>query len=198
MNSSETINELAMALSKAQGMIKGAVEDSTNPHFKSKYASLQSYIDAARDPLAKNGLAVTQLLTDNQCESINLITIETVLMHSSGQWIASTFSIPVSKSDAQGFGSACTYARRYSYAAIVGIAPTDDDGQAAVQQSSAPATPAASPKQKALPANVIRTIESANTVDELMAKASEMTDYHKHPQFRQLVAARKEALNVNA
>lgn len=196
MNKSEQINELASALSKAQGMIKGAIEDSTNPHFKSKYASLQSYVDAAREPLAKNGLSITQLLTDNACESINMLTIETVLMHSSGQWISSVFSVPVSKNDAQGFGSACTYARRYSYAAIIGIAPMDDDGQAAV--TTAP-TSVKSEKQKALPINVVKTIESAQSVDELLGKASEMKDYHKHPQFRQLVQTRKEELsNANA
>ena len=195
MNKSEQINELASALCKAQGLIKGAVEDSTNPHFKSKYASLQSYIDSAKEPLAKNGLSVTQLLTDNVCESHNMLTIETVLMHSSGQWISSIFSVPVSKNDAQGFGSACTYARRYSYAAIVGIAPMDDDGQEAVQ--TLPKSDKSN-SVKSIPANIINLLESAKSVTELLAKASELKDYHKHPQFRTLVQKRKEELNVNA
>jgi hypothetical protein len=190
MNKSETINELAAALSKAQAAIKGAVEDSTNPHFRSKYASLQSYLDAAREPLSKNQLAITQLLSDLNCEEMKMVTIETVLMHSSGQWLSSTFSVPVSKSDAQGFGSAITYARRYAYAAIVGIAPIDDDGNAATE--AAPNKGA--DKAKALPVSVVRGIENAPTIEALMQFASEQTDYHKHPQFRQMVQARKEAL----
>lgn len=189
MNKSETINELATALSKAQSAIKGAVEDSTNPHFRSKYASLQSYIDSAREPLTKNGLAVTQLLTDINCESMNLVTIETVLMHSSGQWISSTFSVPVSKADAQGFGSAVTYARRYSFAAIVGIAPVDDDGQAATQQ------PVPVAKSTKLPAKVSVAINAAQTIEEVNAVAKTMPEYHSHPDFRNLVQKRREALS---
>lgn len=187
MNKSETINELAAALSKAQAAIKGAVEDSTNPHFRSKYASLQSYLDAAREPLSKNQLAITQLLSDLNCEEMKMVTIETVLMHSSGQWLSSTFSVPVSKSDAQGFGSAITYARRYAYAAIVGIAPIDDDGNAATD---------AAPQAKAepLPVSIVRGIEQAASHQELMDYAGKQTKYHKHPQFRQMVAARKEEL----
>ena len=181
MNKSESINELATALSKAQAAIKGAVEDSTNPHFRSKYASLQSYIDAAREPLSKNGLAITQLLTDIHCENMNLVTIETVLMHSSGQWISSTFSVPVSKADAQGFGSAVTYARRYSFAAIVGIAPVDDDGQAATQQ------PVPVAKSTKLPAKVSVAINAAQTVEEVNAVAKTMPEYHNHPDFRNLL-----------
>jgi len=187
MNKSESINELAAALSKAQAAIRGAVEDSSNPHFKSKYASLQSYLDAAREPLSKNGLAVTQLLSDLNCEEMKMVTIETVLMHASGQWISSIFSVPVSKSDAQGFGSAVTYARRYSYAAIVGIAPMDDDGHQAAEAAPAP-------KSDNLPAAIIRNIEQAATHQELMEYAGKQTRYHKHPQFRQLVQARKEEL----
>jgi len=193
MNKSEQINEIAMALSKAQAAIKGAVEDSTNPHFRSKYASLQSYIDAAREPLTNNGLAITQLLTDVNCESMNLVTIETVMMHSSGQWISSTFSVPVSKADAQGFGSAVTYARRYSYAAIVGIAPVDDDGTQAVAVA-----PTVAAKAVKLPAKVSVAIKGANTVEEVNAIAKGMTEYHQHPEFRNLVQKRREEINANA
>lgn len=190
MNKSESINELASALSRAQLEIKGAIEDSTNPHFKSKYASLQAYIDAARDPLGKYGLSVTQLLSDNNCEQMNTLTLETVLMHSSGQWVSSTFSVPVTKQDAQGFGSACTYARRYAYAAIVGIAPIDDDANAAV--IAAPEKTKVSTGK--LPASVIKTIQSATNVDELIAYAKSQTQYHDHGQFRQLIQIRKNEL----
>lgn len=189
MNKSESINELATALCKAQAAIKGAVEDSTNPHFKSKYASLQSYLDAAREPLFKNGLAVTQLLSDLNCEAMKMVTIETILMHSSGQWVSSIFSVPVSKQDAQGFGSAITYARRYAFAAVVGIAPIDDDGNAATD-----AAPAKADKAKNLPVSIVRGIENAKTIEDLMAFAGEQKEYHKNQSFRQMVASRKEAL----
>jgi hypothetical protein len=184
MNKSDQINEIALALSKAQSQIKGVMEDSVNPHFKNKYASLQSVIDACRDQLATNGLAVTHLLTDLSCYTMDFVTIETVLMHSSGQWISSTFSVPVSKKDAQGFGSAITYARRYSLMAALNLAPTDDDGQAAA---------AAAPKSEKLPASVIKAISAFKSVDDMYAWASSQP-FNKHPQFRQLVQARKEEL----
>ena len=193
MNKSETINELATALSKAQAAIKGAVEDSANPHFRSKYASLQSHLNAARDPLSKNGLAITQLLTDIHCENMNLVTIETVLMHSSGQWIGSTFSVPVSKADAQGFGSAVTYARRYSFAAILGIAPVDDDGTDAVSIR----VPIEVAKTMKLPAKVSVAINAANTIEEVNAVAKTMPEYHNHPDFRNLVQKKRETLTQN-
>jgi hypothetical protein len=185
MNKSDQINEIALALSKAQSQIKGVMEDSVNPHFKNKYASLQSVIDACRDQLATNGLAVTHLLTDLSCYTMDFVTIETVLMHSSGQWISSTFSVPVSKKDAQGFGSAITYARRYSLMAAMNLAPIDDDGQAAA--AAAPA------KSEKLPASVVKAISQFKDKDELFAWAGQQP-YKSHPHFRQLVQARKEEL----
>ena len=185
MNKSETIDKLALALSKAQSQIRGAVEDSTNPHFKNKYASLQSVIDSAREPLVSNGLSVLQMLTDNSCDSLDFVTIETIILHSSGQFISSTFSVPVSKKDAQGFGSAITYARRYSYMSALGMASIDDDGQSAA--SAAPT------KQEKLPASVVKAISGFKTVDEMYNWAASQP-YNKHPQFRQLVQARKEEL----
>jgi len=190
MNKSEQINELASALSKAQAAIKGAVEDSTNPHLSYKYASLQANIDASRDALAKNGLSVMQLLTDMACENMDLITLETVILHSSGQWVSSTFSVPVSKKDAQGFGSAITYARRYSYAAALGIAPIDDDGEAAAK--------AAPESSKGLPESISKAIAACTSTDELMAYASSQKKYHKDNDFRKEVSKKKEELNVNA
>jgi hypothetical protein len=129
MNKSETIAELATALSAAQGEIEGAVKDSTNPHFRSKYADLGAVWAACRPALAKHGLAIVQLPRSQD----GCILLETVLMHKSGEWISDTLALPVSKPDAQGYGSAMTYARRYGLMAVVGIAPEDDDGNAAVQ-----------------------------------------------------------------
>ncbi len=121
--SSENINELAGALSKAQGEITCAIKDGMNPHFKSKYATLSSVWEACREPLSKHGLAVVQT---TQPENDQLIMV-TTLMHSSGQWIKSLMPVIAMKSTPQAIGSATTYARRYSLASMVGVAPDDDD-----------------------------------------------------------------------
>lgn len=125
---SEQINELAGALSKAQGEIEGASKDALNPHFKSRYADLASVWDACRGPLAKNGLAIVQAVSGTE----RGVKVTTILMHSSGQFIRSELDVPAMKLDAQGLGSATTYGRRYSLAAMVGVAPEDDDGNEAV------------------------------------------------------------------
>lgn len=124
---SESINELSAALSKAQGEFDHAKKDVNNSFFKSKYADLASCIDAARVHLSKHGMAVVQT-TDIVNESLIL---ETLLTHSSGQWIKGIYPIEPVKRDPQGFGSAITYARRYCFCAITGIASDDDDGNAA-------------------------------------------------------------------
>lgn len=124
---SENIADLVVALSKAQGQICPAIKDSTNPHFKSKYADLSSVWEACREPLSINGLAVIQT-TVVENERLMLIT---TLAHSSGQWIKSYLPVLTEKQNAQGQGSGLTYARRYGLAAIVGVCPDDDDGQAA-------------------------------------------------------------------
>lgn len=132
MNTSEQVNELAMALAKAQGQIKGAVKDAENPHFRSKYADLASVWDACRDSLSANGLSIVQSPRGIQTTAGGwAVELETRLLHSSGQWMADTLTVPVGKADAQGVGSAVTYARRYALAAFVGVAPEDDDGNAA-------------------------------------------------------------------
>lgn len=124
MITSEQVNELAAALAKAQGQIEAALKDKTNPHLRSKYADLASVWDACRSQLSSNGIAIVQApeTTDKG------VSIETLLCHSSGQWVKSSCFIPVDKYTAQGFGSAITYARRYALAAFVGVAPDDDDG----------------------------------------------------------------------
>lgn len=126
---SEQIGELAKALCAVQSEIQGAVKDHANPFFKSKYADLESVWNAARGPLTKNGLAVSQTTdVDDQ----GRMTLLTWLIHSSGQWICGKLSILAQKPDAQSAGAAITYARRFALAAIVGIHQTDDDGESAV------------------------------------------------------------------
>lgn len=128
MLTSESINDLAAALAKAQAVMAGASKDKTNPAFKSKYADLASVWDACREALTANGIAVVQMTRPSEAQEV---IVETRLCHSSGQWIEGALAIPVTKNDAQGFGSCLTYARRYALAAAVGVAPDDDDGNAA-------------------------------------------------------------------
>jgi hypothetical protein len=142
MMHSEAINEIAAALAKAQGQMEGAAKGKINPAFKSKYADLASVLEAAREPLSVNGLAVVQL-TQKTPDGLVLIT---KLVHSSGQWFSGEYPINPVKNDPQGFGSSTTYARRYALMAMVGIAPEDDDGEAAMgrgHQQAANCQPAA-------------------------------------------------------
>lgn len=127
MKHSEQINELAAALAKAQSEIKDAAKDSANPFFKSKYADLASVWDACRTPLSKNNLSVVQTAETDAAG----IVLHTLLLHASGQWISGTLCMTPVKSDPQGIGSCVTYARRYALSAMVGIAPSEDDGNAA-------------------------------------------------------------------
>ena len=130
MNKSESIAALAAALATAQGSMKGAVKDSANPFFKSKYADLASVVEAIRAAFSTNGLSYIQTVEPSDKDEVR---IETTLLHASGEWIScGILALPVNKVDCQGFGSALTYARRYSLSAAVGIAAeADDDGNAA-------------------------------------------------------------------
>jgi hypothetical protein len=130
---SDSIANLAAALAKAQPLIEGAIKDKTNPHFRSQYADLGNVIDAIRPAIAQHGLSFIQRCHDNEFGA----KVETVILHESGEWYsAGTIAIPASKQDAQGFGSALTYARRYSLSAAFGVAPEDDDGNAATKKKA--------------------------------------------------------------
>lgn len=125
--STET-DKLDAALAAAQGEIEPAVKDKTNPHFRSKYADLAGVWAACRDALAKHKIAVSQWPVHSDDGRLHLITR---LAHS-GQWMRAEFSIPVGKSDAHGYGSATTYAKRFALAAALGVvADEDDDGNKA-------------------------------------------------------------------
>ncbi len=134
MERSESMKEIATALCKAQSMMKHAKKDSANPFFKSHYADLASVIDAIREPFASQGLSFVQGIGDSD----HGVAIETMLLHTSGEWLSSTYSVPVTKADAQGVGSAITYGRRYALAALCGVAAEDDDGNAAAKADPAP------------------------------------------------------------
>ena len=168
MNKSDDIKELALALSKTQSILKGAIKDSSNSFFKNKYADLASVWDACREPLAANGLSVVQMPCNDTPDSVAL---ETILMHTSGQWISSVFSMPVSKHDAQAVGSAITYARRYALAAVVGIAPEDDDGNLASGKSET-AKPAYSKPVAVIKETVAEIKESVAEIKPVAMKGS--------------------------
>ncbi len=137
MQRSETITELAKALSKFQGAMKSVPKDSTNPFFKNRYASLDAIWDTIRKPLADSGLAVIQA----PYEQDGNIYIETTLLHMSGEWVQGDQPINAKATDPQSIGSAMTYARRYSLSAILGVSSDDDeDGNAASGKETPKAT----------------------------------------------------------
>lgn len=132
MNKSESIKSLAIAMNQAQSQMGGAHKGANNPFFKSKYADLGSVIEAVKLPFAENGLSYVQF----PIEDGGRVGIETILMHESGEWLSNSFTVQLSKQDAQGAGSAITYCRRYGLQAVAGIPSEDDDGNSASPQHS--------------------------------------------------------------
>ena len=121
------LDQLATALAKAQAAMEGAVKDSTNPHFQSRYADLASVWGACRAALTANGLAVVQAVR----VADGRVYVRTILLHASGQWISSELGMQPVDLKPQAIGSCITYGRRYGLAAMVGVAPEDDDGEGA-------------------------------------------------------------------
>lgn len=163
------------ALSKAQGAIEGALKGATNPAFKSKYADLGAVWDACREHLSANGIAVMQRPRTDFGDRIT-VSVQTILTHSAGHREEfPELTIPTTKPDAQGIGSAITYARRYSLMAAVGIAPEDDDGNAATQahangKGDAPAAASGAPRNEAsrkLYSELQDDIDAADSLDAL-------------------------------
>jgi hypothetical protein len=139
MMTSEKIDLIAPALLAAQKEIGNATKNAKNPHFKNNYADLGAVIDAVKEPLNKNGIVILQSLSGGIAES-NSLHLTTRLLHTSGQWIDDVAWSPLPKADPQGVGSATTYLRRYSLAAMLCITQEDDDGVDAM-----PAKPALAP-----------------------------------------------------
>jgi hypothetical protein len=164
MNKSENIGELAAALCKAQTKMKSAVKDKANPFFKSSYADLSSVWDACKAELAANGLAISQHPTT---DSTGSVIVETVLIHSSGQWMSSALAMKPTKNDPQAYGSAITYARRYALAAVVGVVTDDDDGNEASDRQ-APASRRET-QERAVKAAVADTPKEQNAKTRLMS-----------------------------
>lgn len=128
-NQSEDIKDLAMALCKAQSEMIFAIKSSENPFYKSKYADLSSVWDVCRSPLTKNGLCVVQQV-DGLSQNGEII-LNTILMHSSGQWVKSVILMKLIDNKPQTYGSTLTYARRYGLSSLVGVVQDDDDGNQA-------------------------------------------------------------------
>lgn len=180
---SEQINELAAALATAQGKITGALKDSANPFFKSKYADLASVWDACRTALSENGLAVIQTTEAVAPESITLVT---TLAHKSGQWIRGVMTMTPKDSSPQAAGSCLTYLRRYALAAIVGIAQVDDDANAASGKNGSFRDDSGRPEGwrdqdtrqvTAYNKRILAAVEKDND-DEVMAAWSEASEDH--------------------
>lgn len=134
MKTSDTTTKIFDALAKAQGVLEAATKDSTNPAFRSKYADLTSHVEAIRPAAKAHNLSVIQELTSDD----NGVAVVTRICHASGEWVeCGPLFIPATKHDAQGFGSACSYARRYALSAAFGTIADDDDGNAAVQSKPA-------------------------------------------------------------
>jgi hypothetical protein len=124
------MKQIASALVKAQKAFGPALKTNTNPHFRSKYADLSACVEAVIDALSANGIFLMQQTS----ECTDGVIVETVFLHESGEQLTSgKLHVPAAKHDPQGYGSALTYARRYSLMAACGIAPEDDDGNAAVK-----------------------------------------------------------------
>jgi ERF superfamily protein len=171
MTTSEQIHEIATALAKAQGEMGGAVKDSANPFFKSKYADLASVWDACRGPLSKHGLAVVQ---SPSAEGMR-VSVDTLLTHTSGQWMRGTVSVNAKDDSPQAVGSAITYLRRYALQSFAGVAPEDDDAEAAQGRSKPQQAAPAAVSQSA----TVATMPPAGYQDwllEMFAVADEGTD----------------------
>lgn len=171
---SAEIADLATALAKAQGEMVGARKDAANPFFKSKYADLESVWTACRAALTSNGLSVAQPVSS---DDIGVI-VTTQLMHVSGQWMRSSLRLVPVKSDPQGIGSAISYGRRYTLAAMVGVYQSDDDGEEAAgrgaQAANSNARPLSAPKREPLP-------DGGIGAQSLVMKLNALTDSKELP-----------------
>jgi hypothetical protein len=169
MEKSESITNLAKALSLAQGAMGKAAMSSTNPHFKSKYADLESLWDACKYYLHTNGLSVVQLPSAEG----GYYFVETILLHSSGEWISGKCYIQPNKLDPHGIMSSYTYARRGGLQAMVGLCgDSDDDGNSAMNFSSIPAGTKFSPMARTILPKPAATPNPSTGLEDLLDQDS--------------------------
>jgi hypothetical protein len=175
------MKQIASALVKAQQAFGPALKTSVNPHFRSKYADLAAVVEAVIDGLNKNGIYLTQLT--HECD--NGVIVETMLIHESGETLSGgKLHVPASKQDAQGYGSALSYARRYSLMAITGIAPEDDDGNAASKTKMRPLDSTAA----------VKTLSEAATMEDLKTMyAKAFKAFQGDPEALKAIDAAKDS-----
>lgn len=149
-------DKLLEALSKMQGNLENAKKESENPFFKSRYADLNTCLQTAKKVMAENGLCVSQHCTFNG----DMVQCVTVLGHSSGQMMISTLNVPVTKKDPQGIGMAITYARRYAFSSVIGLAQADDDAESSVVHEEKQEAP----KQETFETATDKQVKLINTI----------------------------------
>lgn len=185
MEHSDKLDKIGPALLTVQGAVSGVEKNSKNPAFKSRYADLAATNEATREHLTAAGVVCTQWPGAFSAEA-RTMDMTTMLLHAeSGQWIKGTISIPLSKVDAQGYGSCCTYARRYALQAALGLSPEDDDGNEAVKPHNEPDTKRQPKAQARETDGEMRTeIDACGTVEELQVLWNSkpfQTEYQRHP-----------------
>lgn len=202
MKHTDSLTKLAPALVAAQAELKAVGKDAKNPHFKNTYASLDAIIEAIRPTLAKHGLAVVQGATVPMTTDVGGLVgfaVETMLIHTSGEWITNTAIMPITKADPQGAGGALTYGRRYSLSALLALATDeDDDGHAAsrpVARQSEPARASSNgssvtPQGKLMPFGKSKgkPLGEMETEDLFSAVRWCNADAEKREKFKDLVA----------
>lgn len=177
---SPSLEHLATALAKAQAKIETASKDANNTHFGSRYADLASVWSACREALTSEGLSVVQL----PCGEGERVGLTTMLLHASGQWMSSTIYATPDRKGPQAVGSVLTYLRRYSLAAAVGVAPDDDDGEAATDRAPAPSNDngrriATQPRTASVQSSPgAQAASPAPSSSEKMASLQQMRKYH--------------------
>lgn len=191
------MSEISKALVQAQKNFGKALKTSINPHFRSKYADLSNVVEAVIDGLNDAGIALIQKTHDVQ----GGVKVETIFLHETGEeYSAGLLFVPSAKPDAQGYGSALTYARRYSLMAACGIAPEDDDGNAASNQSKPKQQAQPVAKQVPPPTMTIEQakgiLEMASTIQELAQGFTSLHPTHKK-QLEQYKDQRKAELGVS-
>jgi len=164
------MENLAKALSKAQAEFTTVPQSGFNPHFKNKFSTFQDHVSAARPILAKHGLSISQM--PNLIGESERFVLTTILMHESGESIISNQPIFAMKQDAQSMGSAITYAKRYAYGAVLGMASGDfeDDGNAA----TAPDKPTPAKAKATKNQSIADRVNAAQHVGELMSLFEEV------------------------
>lgn len=178
--------KIAAAFVKAQKAFGPALKSSTNPHFKSRYADLSACVEAVVDALNNNGIGLIQRCYDNPTG----VMVETVFVHESGEVMeCGILQVPASKQDPQGYGSALTYARRYSLMAACGMAPEDDDGNSASRRTEIKST-----VDEHKIADLLAAMDECNSLEDLQkAYKAAYAAANSEPAWQKQVIARKDA-----